>query len=266
VIRIVLAIAVMLAACASARTGAGGDGGGTGTGTGDGGGTGTGADAKTAPDANTCAKQPCSLAPQCGCAAGSACQLDDNNLATGGTTCLAAGSGDDATTCTSDTQCKAGHGCIGGRCRTWCAGDGDCTTGPGALCIIGVVYGSPQMSVPGATTCTTDCDPSSKTPAGCPATWGCHVYQEAMGQKRYLTDCDPAGTVGAGGTCTNNASCQAGMDCIQVNRGGTITNECHPSCICPSGNCAAGTCPAGSTCMAFTTKVMIGTREYGVCL
>ncbi|HTJ44824.1 MAG TPA: hypothetical protein VL463_22110 [Kofleriaceae bacterium] len=261
-------VLLCMVACATAKTGVGGDANGTGSGTD--GGNGSGADAKpTAPDANNCAKQPCSLAPQCGCGSGSACQLDGSNLATGGTTCLAAGSGGDDVTCSDDSKCKAGHGCVGGRCRAWCGGDGDCTSGPGALCIIQVVYGSPQMDVPGAKVCTTDCDPSSKTPAGCPSTFGCHVYQESGGAMRYVTDCDPAGTVGAGGSCATNGSrdCQAGMDCINVTRSGVTTAECHPSCICPGNNCAAGSCPSGTgSCQAFNPIVTIGTREYGTCL
>lgn len=260
-------ILLCVVGCASARTGAGGDAQGTGA---DSRGSGSGVDAPNVTvDANNCAKQPCSLTPQCGCAAGSACQLDNANLATGGTTCEAAGTGTESTTCSADTTCEAGHGCIGGRCRTWCASDTDCTSGPGALCIIQVVYGTPQMNVPGATVCTTDCDPSSKTPAGCPSTWGCHVYQESGGAMRYLTDCDPAGGGGAGASCmTNgNADCQAGMDCINVTRSGVTTAECHPSCICPNNNCAAGTCPAGTgSCQAFSPVVKIGTREYGTCL
>jgi hypothetical protein len=262
-----LAIVLCVAACASAKSGSGADGG-SGTGTDAANGT---ADAPTnnQPDANSCGKQPCSLAPQCGCAAGKACDLDPNNLATGGTVCATAGNGGEANTCTTDGDCKPGYTCVGSpaRCEKWCGGDSDCTSGPGALCIINIVYGNPQMNVPGAMVCTTDCDPSASAPAGCPATWGCHVYQEQTGAKRYLTDCDPSGGVGAGGTCTGNPSCVPGEDCITVTRGGVPSNECHPSCICPSNNCAAGSCPAGTgSCQAFTPAVMIGTREYGTCL
>jgi hypothetical protein len=242
-------------ACATAKNGSG---------TPDGNGSGSA-------DANSCGHQPCSLAPQCGCATGSACDLDDNNLATGGTVCVTAGTGNEATTCTGDTACAAGYTCVGApaRCEKWCAGDGDCTSGPGALCIINIVYGSPQMNVPGATVCTTDCDPSSKTPAGCPSTWGCHIYSESGGAMRLVTDCDPAGAGGAGASCATNGSrdCQAGMDCINVTRSGVTTPECHPSCICPGNNCAAGSCPVNTgSCQAFSPTVTIGTREYGTCL
>jgi hypothetical protein len=259
-----LALLVVCLGCASAKSGAGGGDpdAKVGSGTPDGPGV-------TAPDANSCAHQPCSLSPQCGCAAGMACDLDDMNLATGGTACRAAGPGTEATTCNADAQCKAGTGCIGGRCRPWCNGDTDCTSGSGALCVIQVVFGTPSQDVPGAKVCTTDCDPTSKAPAGCPATWGCHIYQEQDGAKRLLTDCDAGGAGGAGASCMTNGSsdCQPGMDCINVTRGTVTTAECHPSCLCPSGNCAAGSCPAGTgSCGAFSPKVTIGTREYGTCL
>ena len=260
------------AACASAKAGSGGDAS-NGSGTDASGSGSADANNSTGPDANSCSHQPCSLAPQCGCASGSACDLDNANLATGGTVCVTAGTGMEASTCTGDTACAPGYTCVGSpsRCEKWCSGDNDCTSGPGALCIINIVYGTPQMNVPGAKVCTTDCDPSSKTPAGCPATWGCHIYQENGGAMRLVTDCDPPGAGGVGASCATNGSrdCQAGLDCINVTRGTVTTPECHPSCYCPSNNCAAGSCTAFSgsgSCQAFTTPVIIGTREYGVCL
>jgi hypothetical protein len=222
----------------------------------------------SAADANSCSHQPCTLAPQCGCAAGMSCDLDGANLATGGTVCRAAGAGTEATLCTADTDCKVGNSCVGGRCRDLCATDNDCKSGAGALCIIQVQFGNPPQDIPGAKVCTTDCDATSKTPAGCPATWGCHVYIETGGAMRNLTDCEPgpASGGGIGATCTSNASCQPGNDCIALTQGGVTTNQCRPSCICPNLNCNAGTCPSGGgSCHAFNPAATIGTREYGTC-
>ncbi len=261
-ILLVVCLAGALVSCASATSNpGGGDGGGADAHAG-------GPDSKlAAPDANTCSHQPCSLAPQCGCAAGSACDLDPTMFAAGATTCRAAGPGGETTLCTADTDCAAGHSCIGGRCQTWCGSDGDCTTGAGAICVVQVTFGTPAMNIPGAIACSTDCDATSAAPAGCPATWGCHIYQEQGGAMRFLTDCDPGGAGGPGATCASSADCKPGSDCINVTRGTTTTSECHPSCICTGGNCATGTCPGGAgSCGAFAPKVMVGTREYGACL
>lgn len=222
-----------------------------------------------ATDALVCAKSPCSMVPQCGCGANQACDLDTSMLATGATACRSAGIGTEETTCTQAATCTAGYGCIGGHCRKWCENDNTCTGGSGAICIIQVVFGAPPQNVPGAITCSTDCDPTSATPAGCPTGWGCNVYYSnpdgtvGNADDRNFTDCDPAGAGGAGATCTTNKDCQASMDCISFTDG---TKSCHPTCLCPSGNCAAGTCAGGTgSCHAFTPKATVGTREYGVC-
>ncbi|MCE9577466.1 MAG: hypothetical protein K8W52_30235 [Deltaproteobacteria bacterium] len=223
------------------------------------------------PDALVCAKTPCSMVPQCGCGANMACDLDTSMLATGATACRNAGIGTEETTCVAAATCTAGYGCIGGHCRKWCTDDTTCTGGSGAICVIQVVFGNPPMNVPGATTCSTDCDPTSATPVGCPATWGCNVYYSnpdgvvGNADDKNFTDCDAvkAGAGGAGATCTTNGDCQATMDCISFTNG---TMSCHPTCLCPSGNCAAGTCPSGTgSCHAFTPSAQIGTREYGTC-
>ncbi len=256
-----------LAGCASAKTNATSDGapgadatvsGDTSPGTPDG-----------APDALACAKSPCSLVPQCGCGANMACDLDTSMLATGATACRAAGIGTEATSCSVAGTCTAGYGCIGSHCRKWCASDADCTGGSGAICIIQVVFGNPAMDVPGAITCSTDCDPTAAAPAGCPAGWGCNLYYAdpdgtpGNADDRNFTECDPVGTAAAGGTCTTNKDCPATMDCISFTNG---TMSCQPTCLCPSGNCAAGSCPSGTgSCHAFAPELMIGTREYGTC-
>jgi hypothetical protein len=227
-------------------------------------------DSAGAIDALQCAKSPCSMVPQCGCGANMACDLDTSMLATGATACRAAGVGTEATTCSLESTCTAGYGCIGGHCRKWCADDTTCAAGgSGAICVIQVVYGTPAMNVPGAITCSTDCDPTAAAPAGGPTSWGCNVYYSnpdgvvGNADDKNFTDCDPAGTAAAGGTCTSNANCPAAMDCISFTDG---TMSCHPTCLCPSGNCAAGSCPSGTgSCHAFNPAANVGTREYGTC-
>ena len=264
--RAILVLVLAAAGCASAHGAGGGDGGGGGSDAGS-----NGIDASIAPDgmadANNCAKQPCSLTPQCGCAAGMACDLDGNDLANGATTCRMSGAGQETTTCTAVEDCDAGYGCIGGRCRRWCATDTDCP-GAGGQCLVGVVFGANQTPVPGAITCTTDCDPTSSAPTACPATWGCHIYQNST-TMTYLTDCDaaPATGGGKGALCDTNGNgdCAPGLDCIALTQGGTTTNECLQSCVCPGGNCAAGTCTLGGSCNGFSPAVVIGGTTYGTC-
>lgn len=264
--RLCVLACVVLSACASAKTNATADGavGPDGEVSGDG----PTDQPDGATDALACAKTPCSLDPQCGCGANMACDLDTSMFATGATACRSAGTGTEATTCTSAATCAVGYGCIGGRCRKWCDDDAACTSGSGAVCVIQVTYGQPPMDVPGAITCSTNCDPTSTAPAGCPANWGCSVYYAnpdgvvGNADDKNFTDCDTTGSVAIGGACTSSADCAASSDCVTIN--GTAT--CHPTCLCPSGNCAAGSCPAGTgSCYAFTPKAQIGTREYGVC-
>jgi hypothetical protein len=213
-------------------------------------------------DGVPCARQPCDLYAQCGCAApASACDLDPNMFATGGTSCRTESTGGEATVCTTQLTCAAGHSCVGGRCRTFCDDEGDCP-GPGSLCILSVNAGG--MTIPGVTMCTTDCVPTQAQNATCPTGWACHVYFDAAGS-RYLTDCTtaPATGGGAGAACTTSESCAAGLDCITLNPGG---QQCRPTCVCPGGNCAAGTCTAGTgSCRGFTTPVVIGGTTYGAC-
>jgi|JI10StandDraft_1071094.scaffolds.fasta_scaffold104249_3 hypothetical protein len=227
------------------------------------------ADAATdaTPDApgSQCSRQPCSILPQCGCADNTAapvCDLDFQNLATGATKCRADNfHGTETTVCTMAATCAAEHVCVG-RCRRYCDDDDDCP-GPGGLCIIKLNSGATE--VPGVTTCTTDCVPSQAANLTCPATWGCHIYREAAGAQRYLTDCAPTPASGGavGAVCANNDACRPGLDCVNLNPGGP---QCRPTCMCPGGNCAAGLCAGGTgSCRAYTTPVVIGGVTYGAC-
>ena len=212
-----------------------------------------------------CAREPCSILPQCGCddtAATPVCDLDFGNPGSGTTECRAGGAGGESTTCSEVTQCAAEHLCIG-RCLRYCTDDDDCP-GPGGLCILPVLFnGAP---IPGVMTCTTDCAPSDVASPSCPAGWGCHLYREAGGNPRWLTSCErPPATGGAlGDACETNAGCGPGLDCF--NDGSGMGRRCTPSCLCPGGDCAAGVCPAGSgTCHGYTPAALVGTATYGRC-
>ncbi len=225
----------------------------------------------SAPDADlTCPTQPCDLLDQCGCGANQACDLDGNNLETGGTICRAVtASGDELDTCASGSECAAGFVCIGnpGRCRRYCDDNGDCP-GDGGLCVINLSYnGNP---IPGAVTCSTHCDPIANNNNGCPATWGCHLYSydpdgvPGNGDEMYLSDCDapPANGGGVGSSCSGSGDCLPGNDCVTING----SSSCRPTCLCPGGNCGSGSCPGGSgSCYGYDPAIVIGGLTYGVC-
>lgn len=230
----------------------------------------------TGADANSCAKQPCSLSPQCGCPANQACDLKNSELSTGGTECRAVSvAGTETSTCTAPETCAAGYVCLGspGHCRRWCAGDGDCT-GAGSLCLLEVTY-TGGNTVPGAVTCSKACDPvGTVNPTGCPPSdansrWGCHIFADdpdgtfGNGDERFLTDCTTAPATGGGDgvTCTSNSNCAPGYDCIALTTNGVTTNQCKQSCAYLGGVCATGTCSRFNE-----PRPVIGGVEYGVCI
>lgn len=223
------------------------------------------------PDAGSnCANSPCDLVQQCGCDIAQVCDLDSNALPSGGTACRDVSTpGTEVNDCGSVFDCSAQHVCVGTSCRKYCNVDADCS-GEGAICIVQLTYGSPAMDIPGAKVCTRSCEPEKATANGCPPSEdACHIYQydpdgtPNSGDEQLLTDCDAAGAGGDGADCTTNGSadCQAGYDC--VNTGSLV---CKQSCQCPSpGLCGGGACTTG-TCTGYTTPLMIGATEYGVCI
>jgi len=229
-------------------------------------------DADLSPDANNCVTQPCDLYEQCGCTPPQVCDLDDENLATGGTACRDVSTpGTDIDTCSAADGCAGGYVCLGnpGQCRRYCEDDDDCP-GEGGLCMLNIVFGTPSQDVPGAVTCTKDCEPTVTAPASCPTGFACHLYYDdpnetVNGDERFLTDCtkQPATGGGDGEACTYNSDCVAGFDCINVDS----VAQCKQTCACPSvGNCTGGSCDTGS-CMGFSDpRPILGGTEYGVCI
>lgn len=272
-----IALALPLAACASAG---GGDGATDARIDGDGAPISTPADADPdAPDANpttggadandgTCPTAPCDLVQQCGCQPGWACDLDGTMVATGGTECRGVNAqGMEASTCSAVEDCAAGYICIGAnpaQCRRYCATDADCTGG-GSLCLISITSGG--NPVPGAVTCTKDCDAvATANPTGCPTGMACHLFVDdpdnslptASGDERFLTDCLTAGAGTDNASCAANGmtDCAPGHDC--VNLGGN--NVCKQTCAYPGGACAVGACQRYAA-----PRPIINGQEYGVC-
>lgn len=217
-------------------------------------------------DAGMCARTPCSILPQCGCEGTPTtpvCDLDFDNLAGGDTRCRAdTFHGGESTACTRPSTCAAGHLCVG-RCARYCDDDDDCP-GPGGLCILPVLF--QNVPIPGVKICTTDCSPMDAASAACPAGWGCHLYQEGDGARRWLTNCDPPPAMGGalGDACTRAQDCASGLDC--VNDGTGMGRRCRPYCTCPGGDCTMGVCPAGTgTCWNYAPAATVGAVTYGRC-
>ena len=195
-----------------------------------------------------CSESPCkAVSPQCVCGTGEGCYLQD-----GRHVCLPAGTVGVGETC-DRVQCAPGTSClrVGSSsrriCRQVCNVDADCV---GGICI-GTITGTTDM------TCTEDCNIA--TQAGCVTGLACVTRVESSGSGRRYTTCSSA--VGAGGdgdTCAGVGDCQRGFSCVTFSSGSRI---CHHWCELTSG----AECGAGSTCVGFSSRVIIRGTEFGYC-
>jgi len=267
-VRAVLVAIALLLGCAialapsCARGSAGGnnpDGHGNG---GDSGGTGdSGRPIDAAIDGNGCATQPCDIATQCGCASGSACDIDPMNLMA--TACRAVTMpGMQTSTCPADTDCAAGWVCVGDgtndACEKYCTSNAQCTA-PRGQCVLQLTDQSGNP-ITGAVVCTSNCDPAAiNNAANCPTGWSCDLFTSMYNATTYdIADCRKAGTAGENAACSTTVACAAGYSC--VNNG--TSNVCARICKPPSNN----GCPGVTTCLSFQTPFVVGGTEYGVCL
>ncbi len=209
---------------------------------------GPGATSSTGP---SCSEQPCKLvAPQCGCAAGEQCTVDEQ----GDRGCGVEGSVAEGGICGGGDLCGPGTLCIGydgfdSLCAAFCEQDGDCEA-PGGKCLVEIA------SLPGVTLCTTDCEPISNQ--GC-AVAGLSCQVGATATEGY-TGCAPAGSVAAGEVCDANNLCRAGLVCLP-----TTANDdrCFAWCNVDNPNC--GDVPCQGLEIEMGVPLMIGNVHYGVC-
>lgn len=204
-----------------------------------------------------CAESPCRLVPpQCGCSAGQSCILN-----AGMRMCGLAGTRTEGQACTAATDCASGLACVNfsstgtaQMCVRMCGGDVDCVGG--GYCI-GELSDGMGGTLAGVRVCTRACNPVSQT--GCAPGLFCSIYRETAGAMRYLTDCaGPPGAGGADAFCIDDTDCQAGFLCIDVDGFGPT---CNHWCNVTTG---AG-CSGGRVCYGFTSPVVVGGVEYGVC-
>lgn len=196
------------------------------------------------PDSGVCEDTPCRLvSPQCGCAAGEGCTLNDSSERV----CLPSGAGGEGGDCSVDA-CQAGFVCGEGPdfdvCLRFCEDDLDCVGGEGSRCLI-------DFGV--ARACTTACDPVANT--GCPSGAGCTILETARGSGDYFTNCRPEGTAATGDVCGTEPDCVGGNSCPPSSGGGP--RQCTAWCR------SDGDCGDGETCAFGLT---IGTTTYGRCM
>jgi len=125
--------------------------------------------------------------------------------------------------CCADSDCGDGNQCVDGQCQAWSCNDGQCPAGYecqsqcGGPTPFNGLIACPQVCVPAAKECASDCD--------CPSSESCLDGQCTIANR--LNDCHASG-------CQADSDCQAGQEC---------QTRCPP-CACPvdaDGNW--GPCP-----------------------
>ncbi|MCC6995163.1 MAG: hypothetical protein IT370_11195 [Deltaproteobacteria bacterium] len=209
-------------------------------------------------DANGCSMQPCSLVPQCGCAAPLTCDIDFTGLM--GTACRPVDvPGTETSNCSSASECAAGFVCTGGRCQRYCATNADCPQ-PRALCALQIAdqNGSP---IPGAVTCSANCDPTNSGAGGCPSGQKCAFFTVAHGGANLdIVNCALPGAGPVGASCIDDSNCSANTRCSTYNS----QKRCRKVCNRTTGGSECATV-AGTTCVVAGAPLVIGGTEYGVC-
>lgn len=194
----------------------------------------------------------CDTFPQCGCASGQRCTVTNVQ---GITSCVPDGTAGPYQACSTSVQCQAGAECVGGACKPFCDLDTDC---PGSLrrCLQ-VQYDNAGTStpIPGMKVCSSGCALEAPSTL-CGSGLGCYPDD----QTPVGTDCATAGTgVGAQACCVDSGCaqldstmCAPGYACLQ-------SGECRKWCRVGFSDCPS------SACSGFTTPLIVGGTEYGVC-
>jgi hypothetical protein len=222
-------------------------------------------DAPQAIDGNNCAMQPCDILAQCGCATGTACDIDGMDLDGSACRTVAATAQAEGGSCANTSGCQGGTVCLGspGVCKKYCDENSDCGQ-PRGQCLIEITDGTnPIPNIP--KTCSANCDPVNVAAGGCPSGMKCGFFTTGAPTNIDFVDCDGAGTLVQGGNCEigttntgNDALCGPDFLCTTLNN--TDFNCRH---IC---NRTANTgCVGAQTCIAFNPVLMVSGTEYGVC-
>ncbi len=213
------------------------------------------------PEPTAClAGSVCTLGTNAGCSGPESCAYA-YSVADGARTneCIAPGTRGPGESCAANSECSAGHSCLGGFCVETC-----CPTAPSTCAAAGASCAEVQVNVGGDMTdtvglcactvggapCPADsyCEPIISATSGlclrqgtcsrltqdCPADQGCYGTIRA---------CLPVGVAAENDPCTRHSDCGAGLWCRPAGMEAACTRYCEVG--------GAAVCPAGSTCMSF---------------
>lgn len=200
---------------------------------------------KTSPPSNACG-----VVPQCGCSKAETCDVVDSK---GTAKCVAFGKATMGRPCTATAGCAQGLTCVFGTCHAFCDKPGTACAQAGAGdCIQVAAQGG--TAIPNLAVCTVQCAPhdplscGGKTNAG---TGVCFVDNDGN------TDCQSGGSRTENQTCSPTDDCGPGLVCIKPSTG---ADTCKRWCRVGTNDCGGS-----AICRGFSTKVMVGTAEYGAC-
>ncbi|MBS2016544.1 MAG: hypothetical protein JST00_26910 [Deltaproteobacteria bacterium] len=210
-------------------------------------------DAGTDSAVDTCVRtapsKKCGVAPQCGCTATETCDVQDS---AGNVACITAGKGAMGVPCATSAGCARGLTCVFGTCHELCGNPGGkCTTPKTSDCL--QVKSTGGAAVPNLAVCLVACDLRDPNACGGTTAVGTGV---CMVDDKGVTDCQEGGTRTLGQTCSPTDDCGPALVC--VTSGGSST--CRKWCRVGTNDCGGAT-----VCGGFSTKVMVGTTEYGAC-
>lgn len=210
-------------------------------------------DTGTGNEAGTCTKigNTCGVNPQCGCTSLETCDLDS----AGNAGCITAGVAQQGRACASTASCARGLTCIFGTCHSFCSNAGVACGTPGTNTCYQVQL-QDGGAVPNFKVCQIDCDlRDANACGGTNAAGTAACVPDGQGH----TDCESGGSVVENGTCSNAARCGPGMTCVSP-VGQPQNAKCKKWCrVGVNADCG------GAACTGFSTKVMVGTQEYGSC-
>lgn len=188
----------------------------------------------------------CDTFPQCGCGTGENCNV---STTAGDTKCVPAGIKGVHEKCTGTGECDKGLQCVADLCVPFCKTASDCPMS-GARCKTMQAGSTTPVDVPGFDVCLAQCDPLNPA-AACGSGTTCYFPYEDD-----TTQCAAAGASKSVGGCASDVfACAPGYICIDP-------GDCYKWCRVGVSSDCTGT---GGTCTGFTTPVMRGGTEYGVC-
>jgi hypothetical protein len=159
----------------------------------------------------------CNLVSNCGCGAGTACSVASLSGSNAVFACTTPGRVSAGSLCNAESDCIAGHGCVGAApgatCRAYCETDTDC--GSSGWCeAVTISIDEQLVEVPGDRVCFEACSTAADCATGC---------------------CSPARS--------GHTVCAAASFCA----------ECKLDTDCMSGCCRAGACKSGKECEFVST-------------